>query len=260
MAGIAVDEVVLAPVGLIGNDDDVAALGKRRVGIALLLGEELLDGGEHHTSRVNRELGAQIRPAYRLCRGLAQQILASGEGAKELVIQIVAVGQHDDGGVGHGPLADDAPGIKGHAQALTRALSMPDHADAPVARRATGLSARLLEDGFFFEPLVRLTQLGRAQGLGDCHLNRVKLMVTRHLLDQHAATVILVDAEIPDQRKESPGFANAFEQHLELGETHIVQRFARDRAPRLEPFPPSREGADASLHTVRDDQGRIHRE
>ena len=30
MAGIAVDEVVLAPVGLIGNDDDVAALGKRR--------------------------------------------------------------------------------------------------------------------------------------------------------------------------------------------------------------------------------------
>ena len=247
-------------MGLIGNDDDVAALGKRRVGIALLLGEELLDGGEHHTSRVNRELGAQIRPACRLHRGLAQQLPAAGEGAKKLVVQVVPVGQHNEGGVGHCQLADDAPGVKGHAQALTRTLGVPDHTDPPVARCTARLSARRLEEGFFFEPPVRLTQLGRAQGLGDCHLNRVKLVVTRHLLDQHAATVILVDAEIPDQRKESPGFANAFEQHLELGETHIVHRFARDRAPRLEPFPPSREGADASLHTVRDDQGRIHRE
>ena len=39
---------------------------------------------------------------------------------------------------------------------------------------------------------------------------------------------------------------------LELGDEHIGQRFSRDRAPGLEPFPPGREGADASLHTVRD--------
>ena len=221
-----VDKVVLAAVGFVSNDHDVTALGKRRVGVALLLGKELLDSGEHHASRVNRELGAQIRPACRLHRRLAQQLPAAGEGAKELVVQVVAVGQHNDGGVGHGPLADDAPGIKGHAQALARALGMPDHANAPVARRATGLSARLLEDGSFFAPLVRLTQLGRPQGLGDRHLNRVKLMVTRHLLDQRAAAVILEDDEIPDQRKESPGFADAFEQHLELREAHIGQCFA----------------------------------
>ena len=171
-------------MGFVSNDHDVTALGKRRVGVALLLGKELLDGGEHHTSRVNSELGAQIRPACRLCRGLAQQILASGEGAKELVVQVVAVGQHNDGGVGHGPLADDAPGIKGHAQALARALSVPNHADAPVARRTACLVARLMADAFFFEPLCRLTQLSRTQSFGDRHLNRVKLVVTRHFLDE----------------------------------------------------------------------------
>ena len=40
MPGVAVDEIVLAAVGLVGDDDDVAPLRKRRVGIALLLWEE----------------------------------------------------------------------------------------------------------------------------------------------------------------------------------------------------------------------------
>ena len=56
VAGKSVDKVVLAAVGFVGNDDDVAALGKRRVGIALLLGEELLDGGEHHAAHVTASL------------------------------------------------------------------------------------------------------------------------------------------------------------------------------------------------------------
>ena len=179
-------------MGFVGNDHDVTALGKRRVGIALLLGEELLDGGEHHTSRVNRELGAQIRPACHLHRGLAQQLPAAGEGAKELVVQVVPVGQHNEGGVGHCQLADDAPGVKGHAQALTRTLGVPDHTDPPVARCTARLSARLLA-GFFF------AALGSAQGLGDRHLDRMKLMVAGHLLDQRSASVILEHDEIPDQ-------------------------------------------------------------
>ena len=44
VASIAVDKVVLAAMGFVSNDHDVTALGKRRVGIALLLGKELLDG------------------------------------------------------------------------------------------------------------------------------------------------------------------------------------------------------------------------
>ena len=47
----AVDEVVLAAVRLVGDHDDVAALGKRRMSVALVLWEELVDGGEDHTAR-----------------------------------------------------------------------------------------------------------------------------------------------------------------------------------------------------------------
>ena len=114
---------------------------------------------------------------------------------------------------------------------------MPDHANAPVARRATGLSDRLLADGFFFEPLCRLTQLSYPQGLSDRHLNRVKLVVTRHLLDEGTASVILEDDEIPDQDQKPARCTDALQHHLQLGEAHIVQRFARDRAPGLEPLP-----------------------
>ena len=53
VAGVAVDEVVLAAVGLIGDDHDVAAVGERRMAVASLLGEELLDGGEDHASGVH---------------------------------------------------------------------------------------------------------------------------------------------------------------------------------------------------------------
>ena len=55
------------------------------------------------------------------------------EGAEELIVQVVAVGDDHDGGVLHGGMQDDAPGIKGHGQAFAGALGMPDHADAMVA-------------------------------------------------------------------------------------------------------------------------------
>ena len=228
------------------------------MGVALLLGKELLDSGEHHASRVNRELGAQVGPAVGLNGRLAQQLPAAGEGAKELVVQVVAVGQHNDGGVGHGPLADDAPGVKGHAQALARALSVPDHTDAPVAWCAARLAARLMADGLFSELLCRLTQLSRPQGLSDRHFNRVKLVVARHLLDQRSAPVILEDDEVADQSQEPLGHTDAFQHHLQLGQERSGQALAGDRAPGLEPLPSAREGADASLYAVRDDQGRVH--
>ena len=50
----AVDEVVLAAVRLVGDHHDVAPLGERRVPVALLLREELVDGGEDHAARRHR--------------------------------------------------------------------------------------------------------------------------------------------------------------------------------------------------------------
>ena len=144
VAGEAVDEVVLAAMRLVGDDHDVAALRQQRVAVALLLGEELLDGGEHHAARLDREFRAQIGPALRLHRRLPQQVPAAREGAEELVVEVVAVGQHDDGRVLHRRFADDPPGVERHRQALARALGVPDDADAPVAGIAARLAARLV--------------------------------------------------------------------------------------------------------------------
>ena len=105
VTGEAVDEIVLTAMGLIGNDHDVAALGERRVAIALFFGEELLDGGEHHASGSHREPVAQVGSALGLRRRLAQEVPATGEGAEKLVIQVVAVSQHHHSRVLHGRLA-----------------------------------------------------------------------------------------------------------------------------------------------------------
>ena len=86
------------------------------------------------------QLRAQVGAVGGLHRRLAQQVAAAGEGAEELVVEVVAVGQHDDGRVRHRRVQDHAAGVEGHRQALARALRVPDHADAPVA----GLAARPL--------------------------------------------------------------------------------------------------------------------
>ena len=44
---------------------------------------------------------AQVRAALGLHRRLAQQVLAAREGAEELVVQVVAVGEDDERGVRH---------------------------------------------------------------------------------------------------------------------------------------------------------------
>ena len=112
--------------------------------VALLLREELLDGGEHHTAGLHREPYAQVSPVGRLDGRLAQQVGAAREGGEELVVEVVAVGQHHHCRVRHRLLADDATGVEGHGEALARALGMPDDADAPVARRAARPAAGLV--------------------------------------------------------------------------------------------------------------------
>ena len=260
VAGEPVDEVVLAAVRLVGDDHDVAALGKRRAGVALLLGEELLNGGEHHAAHVDRELDAQIRPTCRLYRRLAQQVLTAGEGAEKLVVEVVSVGENHDGRVGHGRFADDAPGIEGHTQALTRSLGVPYDADPPVARRASGLPAGLVAASLLGNPFHRVLrlQLSRAQGLSDCRLNRMELVVAGHLLNGRLASVIIKHDKIADQGQKPAGCTDAFEHYLQLGHLWICQGLAGDRAPGLEPFPSSGECADAGLGAVGDDEHLVH--
>ena len=106
MPGEAVDEVVLAPVRLIRDDNDIPPLREHGVAVSLgsiaLLGrKELLNRGEDHAARSDRELGTQISAIRGLHRRLAQQLPAACEGCEKLVVEVVAVGEHDEGRVLH---------------------------------------------------------------------------------------------------------------------------------------------------------------
>ena len=213
--------------------------------VAIFLGEELLDRREHHAAGLHCELRPQVGAAIRLDRRLPQQVGAAREGREQLVVQIVAVGQHDDGGVLHGWLSDDASGVERHRQALARPLGVPDHADPPVAAGAARLAAR---------------QRGRAQRLGDGGLHGVKLVIPRHLLHQVPAAVVLEHDEVADQRQQPAPGEDAFEQHLKVRQLRVGQRLARDGAPRLEPLAAGRQRPDARLQAVRHDERRIEDE
>ena len=60
VAGEAVDEVVLAAVGLVGDDDDVAPVREHGVSVALLGRHELLDRREDDATAADAELLAQV--------------------------------------------------------------------------------------------------------------------------------------------------------------------------------------------------------
>ena len=79
---------VLAPVGLVCHDHDIPAFRQRLPGFL-----KLLHGGKDDTIGLTaRQQLLQVLPALGLLGRLAQEVLAAGELAVELVVQIVAVG------------------------------------------------------------------------------------------------------------------------------------------------------------------------
>ena len=64
-------EAVLGAVGLIGNEDDVAALGEGFVLAAPFVGGELLDSGEDDAAGGHLQLGLEVGPVCRLFGGSA---------------------------------------------------------------------------------------------------------------------------------------------------------------------------------------------
>ncbi|OPZ80548.1 MAG: hypothetical protein BWY76_03326 [bacterium ADurb.Bin429] len=170
-------EPVLTAVRFVGNDHDVAPVGELREGIAFLFRHELLNGGEDDAAGGDIQQVAQVRAALRLYRCLPQQRLTAAEGAKELVVQVVAVGDDHQRGVFHRRVADDFPGEERHRQAFAAPLGVPHHADAPVAMRGGGV-----------------------QRAGDGFFRRVVLVVRGHFL-LHRRAVVLKDGVVAQQRQ-----------------------------------------------------------
>ncbi len=264
--GEAVDEVVLAALRLVGDHHDVTPLGQCR-GVLLrapvLLEEELLDGGEDHPARRHAQLRGQVRAALGLDRRLAQQVLIQREVVEELVIQVVAVGQHHDGGVLHQGVLDDLARVERHGQALARALRVPHHANAPVAgmaRQPLLRPAHPVQAAHLPHPVRLRRGRARAQRLLNGCVDRVILVVPRHLLDQHAVAGVLEDDEIADQVEEARRIEDPLDHHLELAEVLVVQRRAADRPPRHEALAVRGQAADACVNPVGDDQRLVEGE
>ena len=198
---------------------------------------------------------AQIGSVLGLHRRLAQQVLAAGERAEELVVQVVAVGEHDDGRILHRWLADDRPRIERHGQALARTLGVPDDADAAIAGVAARSLACLVASSFRGRPL----QLSRAESLVHGNPDGMELVVASHLLGQLAAVVLEHD-EVAQQGEEAARLEYALQHHLQFSHVRVGQRLPGDGAPGLEPLPTRSEGAEAGLVPVRHHQRLIHGE
>ena len=139
-------EAVLGAVGFVSDEDDVAAIAQHCVLAAPVVGGEFLDGGEDDAAGGYLELGFEVGAIFSLLGRLPQQVLAAGEGGEELVVEVVAIGEHHQGGVGHLGMLDDFAGVEGHGKAFAGALGMPDDPGAAIAFGSGGAEGRF--DGF----------------------------------------------------------------------------------------------------------------
>ena len=75
-------EAVLAAMRLVGDHDDVAAIGQHRIVGLAALRREFLDGREHHAAGGAGQRLLQVLTAVGLPRGLPEQVVAHGESAE----------------------------------------------------------------------------------------------------------------------------------------------------------------------------------
>ena len=247
LAGLFVElaaEAVLAAVRFIGDHDDVlpgAQLGHRFAPV----GHELLDGGEHHTAAGAVEQVAQLLAIGGLHRGLAEDVGAALELAEELVVEIVAIGEHHQGGVLQCRMAHDARGIEEHREALATALGVPHHAGAAVARSAA------LAAGCRAEP-------AGTHGFLHRRIHGMELVIAGDDLVQGARIrVFLEDDEVLQQIEEALRREHPPDERLQLQGGGRCVGLAIDAAPQLEPLLVGGDRADAGLQAVAHHQGGV---
>lgn len=93
-------QAILGAVGFVGDEDDVVAIAQLLILAAPFVGGKFLDGGEDDATGGDLKFGFEVGAIAGLGGYLAQQIGTFRERTEELVVQVVAIGEDDQGGVG----------------------------------------------------------------------------------------------------------------------------------------------------------------
>ncbi len=224
-------KAVLAAVGFVADDDDVAALGQHREAVFVLARCELLDGGEDDAAAgaVAQQL-AQLGAGGGLHRGFVQQLGGAGEHAEQLVVQVVAVGDHQDRGVLELRVPDEHAGQAGHLDALASPLGVPHHPALARAARGAGLEHAV-----------------------DHGAHGMELVVAGDLLDQ--PPIVLEQDEVLQIVEQGLAVEGTLDQGFQFAHgPERVGGVAVDGAPGHEAFPVGGERAHAGGDAVGDDQ------
>lgn len=112
-------------VGFVGNEDDVAARGDDFVFATGFVWGKFLDGGEDDATGRDVEFVFEVGPVYCLDGLLAQQGMAFRESGEKLLVQVVAIGEDDQGGVCHCRMLDNC---FRHRMPLTGSCLTPGYA------------------------------------------------------------------------------------------------------------------------------------
>ena len=227
--------------------------------VALLLREELLDRREDDAARRRPEqLGAQVGAVLRLHRRLPEQLLAAGEGAEELVVEVVAVGQDDERRVLHRRVGDD------RARRRTPSSgSCPTPACARRRRRAGRPPPRPASGSRSRRPWPSPPPRPPPATPGASprpRVHGVELVIAGHLLGGLGPFRLLEDDEVADEVEEAALLEHPLEDDLKLRHPGRRELLPRDRPPRHEPFLVRRERPEAGLDAVGDDEKLVERE
>ena len=181
LAHVEGERVVLAAVGLVGDDDDVGPVGQDRHGrlAGVLVEPELVDQREH-VPVVGGEQLTEVLGVLGVDLGGIGDGAGVGELAVELEVELGAVGDHHER-PRPGDAAEHLLGEPQHRQALAGALRVPEHAEALLAGGPDPVE--VLDGGVDAEVLVvagdDLDRPARPFHVGDEVLDQVEQLVLR---------------------------------------------------------------------------------
>lgn len=197
-------------------------------------GEEFLDGGEDDAACLSAaEEVSEVGTACGLDGFLPEVVLTFGEGVEELVVEVVLVGEDDDGRVFQVPGEGEFAGVEDHGEALARALGVPDDAAFLVAAHGRG-----------------------ADGALDGGLDGEELVVAGVDLCEGGAAVLEED-EVLEVFGEAGRVEEAVDEDVEFGYGLGGGGVTVDGAPGHEVFPAGGERSGAGLDAVGDDEDLV---